>query len=101
MSIYRIATPALAGIIHVRWGGSTKAAKAARRELAEAHDLKPNQVDFAEVETRRGKAGLVEYLNGFHAQLPEEYKPDGYATKAVAKKKKPAKKKVVKAKAKK
>jgi len=88
MPIYRIATPAVAGIIHVRWGNSTKTAKLARRELSEAHELKLNEVEFAAVDLRRGKAGLVEYLNGFHAQLPEEYKPAGYGKAAAAKTKK-------------
>lgn len=95
MTIYRIATPEIGGgsqaegdytppIIHVRFASSNKGVRAAKRELAEAHEVKANSLEVTEVDVRRGKAGLIEYLNGFHAQVPAGYEPEGYTTKAPA-----------------
>lgn len=87
MSIYRIATPPVpqegdggggAQVVHVRFAPSERLAKAARRELAEEHELKLNEIEYSEVDIRRGKSGVLEYLNAFHTQAPANYEPPGY-----------------------
>jgi hypothetical protein len=72
------------------------AAKAFRRELAEACGFKLNDISIEETPIKTGKAGTIAYLNAFHAQVPASYEPTGYPDVASAKKKavkKPAKKK--------
>jgi hypothetical protein len=103
MAIYRVATPAVddvhaeqggnTGIVHVRFAPSEGAAKKHRRELAEAHGFKLDEVKYATIDAKGGKAGMIAYLNAFHAQAPAGYSPAGYSKIAV--------KKVAKAKAKK
>ena len=83
MSIYRVATPASpAKKIHVAFGSSEGAARAARRELAEAHGFKLGDVAYAPIDLQPGKAGLIAYLNAFHAEVPADYVPAGYAKEA-------------------
>ncbi len=83
MTIYRVATPPVTdadpqNVIHVRFAPSEGAARAFRRELAEAHGFKLDEVRYAAIDMKTGKAGLVSYLNAFHAQAPADYAPLGY-----------------------
>ena len=79
MAIYRIATPATIKTeaadrkIHVAWASSEGAAKKERRRLAGAHAFALNDVVYKEVDTGKGKAGLIAYLNTYHTQLPGDY----------------------------
>ena len=92
MTIYRVATPLVTdadsqGVIHVRFAPNEGAARAFRRELAEAHSFKLDQVIYKPIDVHPGKAGLVAYLNAFHAQAPAEYVPAGYPKAAAPAKK--------------
>ena len=106
MPIYKVVTPAVKDeetgqrVQHVRFASAEGAAKKFRRELAEAHDFKLAQVEYAPIDLKGGKAGVIAYLNAFHAQAPADYEPVGYPKAEPAKKtpaktsaKKPAKKK--------
>jgi hypothetical protein len=92
MAIYRIATPPTIKTenadrkIHVAWASSEGAAKKERRRLSEAYAFKLNDVTYKEVDTGKGKAGLIVYLNTFHTQLPGDY-TDPAPAKAAKKKK--------------
>jgi hypothetical protein len=99
MAIYRVATPEVStsngapdvpGIVHVRFAPSEGAAKKFRRELAEEHGFKLDEVKYAPVDAKGGKAGTIAYLNAFHAQAPAGYVPAGYPKISVARVKKPA-----------
>lgn len=93
MSIYQVATPAVgdAGsqVVHLRYSPSETQARKARRELAEAHGLKLDEVMYKAIDVKPGKAGLIAYLNSFHAQVPASYVAEGYpdVKKSTAKKK--------------
>ncbi len=91
MSIYRIATPPdAAENVHAAYAPSEGAARAARRELSEAHGHKLLEITIAPIDLLPGKAGLIAYLNAFHAEAPASYVLTRYP-KAAAKK--PKKKK--------
>lgn len=106
MSVYRVATPAVpntadasggSSVVHVGWASSARGARGLKAELAESSGCKASEIVVEEVETRKGKSGLIEYLNAFHTQVPGGYEPPGYSTPAPAKK---SRKKKVKAKVK-
>lgn len=53
--------------VHVAWASSDGAAKKARRDLAEKHNLKPlKEVDYEAVDIPTSKAGIIEWLNENH-----------------------------------
>lgn len=112
MTIYRVVTPPVnkldgeqklvSSAVHVRFAPSEGAAKKFRRELAEAHGFKLNEVRYAGIDLKTGKAGFVAYMNAFHAQAPADYVPAGYpkaeTPAKAAGKKKAAKKPIAKKK---
>lgn len=66
-TIYKVKTDPVENVVHVCWESSEGAAKKARRELAEAHGLKPlKEVDYELVDFPTSKAGLIEWLNENH-----------------------------------
>lgn len=103
MTIYRIATPPVTdgegqNIVYVAWASSARTARGEKATLAELASCKSSEVTVEEVDVRKGKAGIIEYLNGFHGEVPAGYKPKGYTTPGKVKKVKKAKKKVAKKK---
>src|ERR1039458_10503616 len=116
MAIYKVVTPAvfpgidaaqakatgIGGVVHVRYAASSGAAKHHRMDLMEAFNLKRADIDITEADVHKGKAGLIEFLNAFHAQVPASYRPVGYAkaltmnTRPTREKVKPAAKKPAK-----
>jgi len=99
MGIYRIVTPATLKTeenpskIHVAWASSEGAAKKERRRLSEAHAFPLQEVKYAEVDTGKGKAGLLDYLNKHHIVLPGDYTEPVAPKPSAPGKKQPAKKK--------
>jgi len=89
MAIYRIAVPTTSGMTYVAWAPSGGAAAQERRRVAEEHGLKKGDATVETIDLRPGKAGLIAYLNAFHACVPSTYVPAGYVKSgAKAKKKK-------------
>ena len=78
MRIYKVSTIVLAtGIAAVGWAPAEGKAKKMRRELAEAHGLRPlKDVEITAVDVPSGKAGLLQWLNENHGgellKLPQQ-----------------------------
>ena len=81
MRIYKVSTIKLAtGIAAVAWAAAEGKAKKLRRELAEAHGLRPlRDVEITAVDVPGGKAGLLQWLNENHGgellSLPQQELP--------------------------
>lgn len=78
MRIYKVSTIKLkSGITAVAWAPAEGKAKKLRRELAEAHGLRPlKDVEIVAVDVLGGKAGLLQWLNENHGgellSLPQQ-----------------------------
>ena len=53
----------LEGARPIKWAGAEAAARKAKKELCEEHDLKATGADYEQVEVPTSKAGILEWLN--------------------------------------
>jgi len=91
MAIYRVKSIPVDGVVHVRYASSDAAARKEATAIREAHSLGKSDVTTDTVTPASGKAGLIDWLNREHSQLPEGFvaeKPAKPAKAAKAGKKK-------------